>query len=712
MKKSFTYIITLLFVIQTAFTQEAMKGFIVSDSHFGWLGSMQPSIEEQQAAMATILKRFNDLDAFFDTGDAVHNYAKDRSRGDWTDVIAGGCGTVPFFFIVGNHENNTSLTVDATRFNYDSEYKSNAMASVVARPYYSIDVKGVHIIMLPELMNQAYITEESQSWLKLDLELNKDKTTLIMSHNALKEHCVECDDKGYRTIANTDALLKIFKNYPNVKAWMYGHNHSYEILPINNMVFVSNGRIGGFSPGNKPGKYLGHGHLGGIYFEVGSDYLTIKCYSASENKFMDEFEGVDGMSWTLREKTSFDANASFAHYYGAGNVPDGQKVPIFNHFLNPEEGRTLFLAGTANNVINENADLSVYTQRNNPDWCTKHLAGYSFLPNEENETKSDNTWEFINPGVKLLKRKDAKETKAIYTPDLAISQRSYYKLKAGKKYKVSLDMSTLNRETKVQFVCQIHDLHFNRIREFKSKILNLEKGKQQKEYVFNTPDLKELGVLQNFNETDNTLHFAFGAIFSGITEDVVISRFEITDKASKSYQTTVNPELVVNGKSYLENQELSAGQYLSIPMENPTFGRSVIEAKVKGNGKLSWLIKESNPNWQVRNSIAVFREGKIYIEKLRNSFTAKEETIIVPLKNYSDPYVHRVRHVEALSILPYTENQLTFTTENLSAHGFGEVDIIAEHQPLKVIGTKDWEYKKNILTLKVKRYSDYQIIFK
>src|SRR5690606_35718235 len=135
------------------------------------------------------------------------------------------------------------LTVDATRFNYDSEYKSNAMASVVARPYYSIDVKGVHIIMLPELMNQAYITEESQSWLKLDLELNKDKTTLIMSHNALKEHCVECDDKGYRTIANTDALLKIFKNYPNVKAWMYGHNHSYEILPINNMVFVSNGRI-------------------------------------------------------------------------------------------------------------------------------------------------------------------------------------------------------------------------------------------------------------------------------------------------------------------------------------------------------------------------------------------------------------------------------------------------------------------------------------
>ena len=52
--------------------ERVLKAFIVSDAHFGWSGNDQPAIAKQNAAMATIMKKFPDLDVLIDTGDAHH----------------------------------------------------------------------------------------------------------------------------------------------------------------------------------------------------------------------------------------------------------------------------------------------------------------------------------------------------------------------------------------------------------------------------------------------------------------------------------------------------------------------------------------------------------------------------------------------------------------------------------------------------------------
>ena len=108
-----------------------LKGFIVSDSHFGWKNPEQPAVEEQRQAMAHLMQRFPDLDVFIDTGDAHHNYATAEDRGHWTEVVPGGCGTLPFYFLAGNH--------DVTAWSYDWSPEQDIMrvASIGCRPYFS-----------------------------------------------------------------------------------------------------------------------------------------------------------------------------------------------------------------------------------------------------------------------------------------------------------------------------------------------------------------------------------------------------------------------------------------------------------------------------------------------------------------------------------------------------------------------------------------------
>lgn len=147
-----------------------LKGFIVSDAHFGWNHKEQPSPETQRLMMQRIIKRFPDLDVFIDTGDAHHGALKrepgDIARGNWTDIIAGGCDTAPFFYVAGNHE------IIGTLYDGDQEWRCNALGSVSCRPYYSFDIKGIHFISLPELVEPVYINKESIELITIQVENN------------------------------------------------------------------------------------------------------------------------------------------------------------------------------------------------------------------------------------------------------------------------------------------------------------------------------------------------------------------------------------------------------------------------------------------------------------------------------------------------------------------------------------------------------------
>ncbi len=56
------------------------------------------------------------------------------------------------------------------------------------------------------------------------------------------------NENGYRGVMDSDKMIDIFKKNKNIIAWMHGHNHNFEVINRDDMLFVSNGRIVVFHP--------------------------------------------------------------------------------------------------------------------------------------------------------------------------------------------------------------------------------------------------------------------------------------------------------------------------------------------------------------------------------------------------------------------------------------------------------------------------------
>lgn len=696
-------------------SDEVLQGFIVSDAHFGWLSKSQPTPKEQEQIMDVIMDKFPDLDMFIDTGDAHHDYAKDVARGDWTDVIQGGCRTTPFFFVVGNHENNNSLTLDDPYFDFDAEFKSNVLGSVECQPYYSFDLKGIHFVSLPQVMDQGYISDAEVAWLKLDLDVHKDKTTIILSHNSLKGTTEFFSDIGYRQTTNSEVLLELFKRYPNIVAWMHGHNHTYEVVPIAGTVYVSNGRIGGFDPGTwheyKNDNHYGGGNLGGIFFEVSNDYVEIRCFSATQNKFFDEMGGYKHLSYRLNRKTTFDVSEPYAVNYGFGGSPHGQKLHAFHHHAGGQ--RQLYITGANSPVINENPDFKVYTQRTAADWQTKHLSGYSFEPNEENKVKSDETWKWLDPGVRILKRGDLAESKAIFAPNATLSQRSYYKCAPGNKYALTTDVQTKQGGQTAKLICRVYERHFVQVFELEGKIQKVKSGNQKLNWTFEIPSLEQIKTIYTDWEVDNEFMLTVGVSFSALKADVDIHTFRLMLHDAENESVTLSPKVTVDNQSFDFKGALPVGTIHSFKLGDHAPYKSCYEFDVKGNSRVSWLEKQIAPKYQVRNAASIYENGKLTVGPLRNHFSPREEMVIVPMQKSDLPYVHRVRHIKSVTITEATQDkrEIEIATTHLWSHGFGEIEIVCKDKPQQVIGTKTFNFKNERLTMKVERNSKYKIIW-
>ena len=76
---------------------------------------------------------------------------------------------------------------------------------------------------------------------------------IVVVDDSLVRGTTSGNEAGYRGIVNSHELRSLFKQYPDIIAWMHGHNHTFEMVPSEGILFVSNGRIGGFIPGMDQG---------------------------------------------------------------------------------------------------------------------------------------------------------------------------------------------------------------------------------------------------------------------------------------------------------------------------------------------------------------------------------------------------------------------------------------------------------------------------
>ena len=695
----------------------SLKGFIVSDAHFGWISPVQPEPEKQRELMNVIQNRMPDLDLFVDTGDAHHDYAYDQARGDWTDVVANGCRTTPFFFCVGNHENHNSLTVDNKFFDCDTEFRSNKLGSVECQPYFSFDIKNIHFICLPQLMDQGYITDAEIAWLKLDLDINKDKTTIIFSHNSLKGTTLYFSDIGYRVTTNSGVLLELFKKYPQVIAWMHGHNHTYEVVPIAGTVYVSNGRFGGFDPKFKDAITLdyGSGNLGGIFFEVTKDSFYVRCYSAEKEKFFDEILPSTTLTHRLERSTSLDINAPSATSYGFGGAPNGQKIQAYHHTVGGK--RELFITGAENPVINENSEFKVYTQREGGNWQTKHLSGYSFEPNEEDFQKIDRAWEWIDPaGVRILKRNDLKSTKAIFAPNDTLAQRAYFRCAPGQKYKLTVVLDANSGGQSAQPTCRLFEKHFVKIFQDFGPKSDLKGGRQTLTWNFEIPPLANIDTVYSNPDSDNDMMLTVGVIFGNVGSNIDISSFRLTIADASDGAKTVNPTVKIDGKPYSYKGTLDFGQIKNFEIKEQAPYRSLYEFDVQGNRRVTWIERQSAPKFQVRGATAAYVGDELVVGPLRNHFSAEEEVVIVPMAKYDLPYVHRIYHAEYVYIKEATKGKVEIdirVNDDLWVWPQASAVIACTAPPRKVEGSspKKYSFKDNRFTLKLERNGKYKLIW-
>ncbi len=669
--------------------KKVLKGFIVSDAHFGWDNDTQPAPKKQAAMMQMILKKFPDLDIFFDTGDAHHN-GKDRNdeRRQWTEIIPGIASRLPFYYVPGNHE----ITHNSAG---DDEFICNELGSLSCRPYYSFDMYGIHFVSIPELVRAVYVNHETIEWLKADLELNKDKTTILLSHNNIIGTTGPFEE-GYRGLVNSEELTEIMNKYPNVISWMHGHNHNYEIVKKFNKLFVSNGRIGGFDPSH--GKY----GLGGVYFEITKDQLKVKCYSAEFDQYLEKKD--ESLTQSIKTDTTLDFAKLPSYTFGYGGARDGQKIPAYIHYASQNKNAELFFAGTPTEIINDDPSFELFMARESRRGQHWQLMGSSFHAPGKNQG-----YKWMDPGIKIFKSNPKIERVRMKIPGRKQDQYTYYRTAPGHKYQAYMELDANNGRQNVELQFLLHDRNGKEIKRSEKQNWRLAPGLNYKKTSWTIPQIKDVKTIYSDKESDNVLHLSVEVNFTDLDSPILLKTFELT--ADKAYKNTEDPALTVDGKKYSHNGSLKGIESAKVEIPNLRKERYAITANAQGSKKVTWLIRQSGIDWQVRNAPVADKDNHLEIGPLRNTFSGQNEIVISPSVHVLEPYFNRLKDIQKAKVYPINRGNKNLKIEIAKAGGNPHIEVISYKKPKNVKGAEDWKYKDNILMIKPGKNKISEIAF-
>lgn len=305
-------------------SSDNFSALILSDAHLGWVDPTQPTLAAQLAALRVMHRRFSKPGLLIDTGDAHHGGleigAADRARADWTAIVSNEFPQLPLLYVPGNHEMLDFRGEDA-------EWRSCRLGSLGLRPYWSFDFRGIHFVSVPQMRRVNLVNREMLEWLEFDLDRHRHMTTILLAHQALLGTTFNNGELDYRALVNSDAIFALLNRHPQVKAWMHGHNHTFEVVTRDERLYVSNGRIGGFIPPLEWGDF-GQPNLGGVLLEIDADAVRVSSIDASNGR---RFEQAH-MRGELRTATSLDSRAATQFSMGLGLAAGGDHRPLNRHF--------------------------------------------------------------------------------------------------------------------------------------------------------------------------------------------------------------------------------------------------------------------------------------------------------------------------------------------------------------------------------------------
>lgn len=613
---------------QGARNSGSLRGFIVSDAHFGSVNVSQPTPAEQRAVMHRIFTRFPNLDVCIDTGDAHHSEVpgkngKALARQNWLTHVAGQ-SPVPFFYVPGNHELSSAKA--------DPEVVTCDMGSLALRPYHSFTVKDIHFVCIPQLVKTILVSKETIEWLKLDLAVHRDKTVVILAHNSISGTTYSDGVTAYREIVNSPEVLRVLDAHPNVIAWMHGHNHQYEIVEKDNRVYVSNGRIGGFNPPAQWGAF-GQGHLGGIYFEISRSHLLVRAFSATADRFMDEL-GMPHLTLRKTVATSFSAVAPASTCAGRGAAAGGTLDWFHHHEVGRAPQGTIFAMQGAAEPINDNWDLNLETQlfRRKPQ---DKLIGFRV-------DKKDG-WRRWEEGIEIMPRSDGQSvvvsvpqgSKEVAEP----ARGSYLPCQAGNQYLLQLDLDAQSGGQIVAASFRLRSSAFKTLGQWPLGNVTLKPGVASHTFRINIPERRQLAIAD-----DQALQLLVFFEISELAPGLKIDNIKVSPTGEKDSHTATR--LTVGNQTLkLANH----GDLQQFPLSAQTAGQTRTHLQCHHHKQLSWLIRTEQLQWQVRNAIVHGTADELHL-RVRHQYVAKSEMVISCFGAQTSPYVTRLTNAASATI--------------------------------------------------------------
>jgi len=578
------------------------------------------------------------------------------------------------------------------------------MGSAPCRPYYSFDLKGIHFLSLPELMDVCIVTRETLEWASLDLEANRGKTTVILSHNSIANTTLPGLDPGYRELANSEEVYDLINRYPNVLAWMHGHNHTWEIVPKSGKLYVSCGRIGGFDP-PYPG-WFGRGHLGGMYFEAAPDRFTVRGYSATEACFFDEIEHYSHLTKSISGPTSYDPGAPAAFSYGIGGALDGQRMRAANHYAGESVQRQIFLSGCSGGVLNENADIQKYACRS---LAGKLLPALGLHPYKNKNDHSKPAWEWLDPGIRLNPLDNPKQDRVLTSPHTQAGRVAYYRCAPGRRYFAAIDAEAEGGGQSLKLECQVHDNEGNLLSALPVAEWQIGPGRRRYEANFDVPAISGTPTIYSDPTSDRTIQLMICATICPNAEPIVVRHFGFT--LAGASETTEDAAIIVDGAEFRRDGSLGEAECAVLPVPGLPGSHTLFEARAGGCGRVTWLIRHEGIKWQVRNATVQTTQKGMLVGPMRNTFCPKNEIVIAPLFRPAGPYVSRTRNIDRFSVRFPTDDDSSLVVGIEKLLGPGEIFVQSKARPSSVSGTSRWEHVDGLLRIEVDVAGEKRIIF-
>jgi hypothetical protein len=437
----------------------------------------------------------------------------------------------------------------------------------------------------------------------------------------------------------------------------------------------------------------------------------VLCYSATAEKFLSEVEG--GEFWaSLERKTTFDPDAPHAYSYGYGGARDGQRIPVYHHHAGGPGKIEVFLTGADDASFNDDPGFEYYMLRQIGQAGPHHqlMAATVQLNEQWGEMYVENEmYEWLDPGVRLLTRESPDAYTRMTVPLMHQAKNAYLRCPPGREYRARLDVESPEGGQELRLTFKVHDRNLREVASLPGPVITVEKGRHTVESTAAVPELKDLECIYNDPADDNTVHLMVLAELTKMTSEVLLHRFEVAFADGEG--KTSDPELAVDGNIVRHDGALAAGEVVRLEAPTPESERTVYEAAADGNRRVTWLVRRSAPEWQVRNAAVADKGDHFIVGPMRNTFSDRHEIVIAPMRRTRRPFVHRLRGADRATVHPGLPNGKSIRVEIHEGRPKCEIDIVTEKEPRTMTGAVSWKHKNNLLTVRAEKGSRVEVRF-